>query len=105
MVYGQSIIDKVLTYFSQLKDAIIETLRGLPFFSGLSDFTLQWVIIGFFFFLAVAIIVPLIKWSVKVSLVAVIVSGIVAIFTSYSFWGILPFTALGTAVLLLFNRG
>ena len=95
---------EILKQISNLKQLMLSLLRSIPFLNNLPDNQLEWVFIGIVFTVAIFIIVPLLKLSVKIALGAVIFAGLVAFFTSFSFWGVLPFSGLGAAVVLFSNR-
>jgi len=100
----QSLIDSVLIKLASLKLAVLDLLRSIPFLDRFSDSVLEWILIASIFIIAVAVIIPLIKWSVKISLAAAAVAGIAALFTSMSFWCLLPFTGLGVAIVSFSNK-
>ncbi len=95
---------EILTQAANVKSTVLSVLRKIPFLSDLSDQTLQWVVIGTVFITVIAIIYPLIKWSAKVAVGAAVIAGALALFTSMSFWGLLPFAGLGVAVVLFSNK-
>lgn len=96
--------DEVLAQIANLKQFMISVLRNIPFLETLSNSQLEWVFIGLVFAILIAIILPLIKWSIKIAVGAVILAAILAFFTSSSFWAILPFTGLGVGIVLFSNK-
>ncbi|UCC79913.1 MAG: hypothetical protein JSW64_00740 [Candidatus Zixiibacteriota bacterium] len=95
---------EILTQAANIRSVILSVLRKIPFLTNLSDQALEWVVIGIVFIAVIAIIYPLIKWSAKVAVGAAVIAGALALFTSMSFWGLLPFTGLGIAVVLFSNK-
>jgi hypothetical protein len=83
---------------------VIWLLRQIPYVQNLAEKQLEWVFIGIMFLLVLVIIKPLIKWSITIAAGAAIVAGVIAYFTSFSFWGLLPFTGLGVAIVLLSHK-
>ena len=95
---------EILRLAANLKAAILSILKKVPFLESLPDGMLISIFIALVFIAAVVVIYPLIKWSVKVAAAAAIAAGVVMLFTSMSFWGLLPFTALGTAIVVFSNK-
>lgn len=95
---------ELLEQAANVKAVIMSLMRKVPFLGGLADTSLEWIFIALVFFVAVVVILPLIKWSVKISVAAVVIAGVVAFFTSFSFWGLLPFSGLGVAIVLFSNK-
>ena len=100
----QSLIDSALVKLASLKLAVIDFLRSIPILDRFSDSVLEWVLIAAIFIIAIIVIIPVIKWSVKISMAAAIIAGIAAFFTSMSFWVLLPFTGLGVAIVSFSNK-
>jgi len=98
------IIDVVREQVAHLKAVIIMILRYMPFLKNMSDGQLEWVFLGIIFAVSIFIIIPLFKYSVKISVAAVALAATVSFLSSYSFWGLLPFTGLGVAVVLFSNK-
>lgn len=96
--------DVVLVQIATLKQAVISVLRKIPYLGGLPDGQLEWVFIGLVFVVLISIMLPLVKWSVKIAVGAAALAALLAFITSSSFWGILPFTGLGVAIVLFSNR-
>ncbi len=96
--------DEVLAQIATLRQFIISVLRKIPYLGNLTDGQLEWIFIGLVFAILIAIILPLIKWSIKIAVGAVILAAILAFFTSSSFWAVLPFTGLGVAIVLFSNK-
>ncbi len=96
--------DEVLAQIANLKQFVISILRNIPFLGNLSDSQLQWIFISLVFIILISIILPLIKWSVRIAVGAVVLATILAFITSSSFWGMLPFTGLGVAIVLFSNK-
>lgn len=96
--------DEVLAQIANLRQFIISVLRKIPYLGNLTDGQLEWIFIGLVFAILIAIILPLIKWSIKIAVGAVILAAILAFFTSSSFWAVLPFTGLGVAIVLFSNK-
>jgi hypothetical protein len=96
--------DKIIAPIVGLKQSVISILRNIPFLETLPDSQLEWILIGIVFAILISIMLPLIKWSMKLAIGAVILAAIMAIVTSSSFWGMLPFTALGVAVVLFSKK-
>lgn len=95
---------EILKQVANVKSVILSVLRKIPYLSNLSDQVLQWVVVGIVFITVIAIIYPLIKWSTKVAVGAAVIAGALAFFTSMSFWGLIPFTGLGVAIVLFSNK-
>ena len=95
---------ELLAQAANVKTIIMSLLRKIPLLGNLSDGSLEWIFIAFVFIVAVVVILPLIKWSVKISVAAVVIAGALAFFTSFSFWGLLPFSGLGVAIVLFSNK-
>ncbi len=95
---------EILKQAANVKAVILSVLRKLPLLGNLSDQTLEWIFIGMVFVTVIAVIYPLIKWSAKVAVAAAVIAGALAFFTSMSFWGLLPFTGLGVAIVLFSNK-
>ena len=96
--------DEVLKQISTLKGFILSVLRNIPFLNNLADSQLEWVFIGIIFTVAIFVIVPLVKLSAKIAFGAIAFAAAAAYFTSFSFWGVLPFTGLGVAIVLFSNK-
>lgn len=96
--------DEVMAQIANLKHFVISILRKIPYLGDLSDGQLEWIFIGLVFMILISIILPLIKWSVKIALSAAVLAAILAFITSSSFWGMLPFTGLGVAIVLFSNK-
>ncbi len=96
--------DEVLAQIANLRQFVISVLRNIPFLETLSDSQLEWIFIGLVFAILIAVILPLIKWSLKIAVGAVILAAILAFFTSSSFWAVLPFTGLGVGIVLFSNK-
>jgi hypothetical protein len=101
----QSFIDRVLEQIAVIKTAIIDVLRLLPPLDRLSEATMEWILICLIFITAITIIIPILKWSIKVSIFAAVFAGIAAFFTTASFWSLLPFTGLGIVLFSYANKG
>jgi len=95
---------EILKQAANVKAVILSVLRKFPLLGKLPDQTLEWIFIGIVFITAIAVIYPLIKWSAKIALAAAVIAGALAFFTSMSFWGILPFTGLGVAIVVFSNK-
>ncbi len=96
--------DEIVAQIANLKQFIISVLRNIPFLETLSDSQLEWIFIGLVFAILIAIILPLIKWSIKITVGAVILAALLAFFTSSSFWAVLPFTGLGVGIVLFSKK-
>ncbi|MEE9554380.1 MAG: hypothetical protein V3W18_08800 [candidate division Zixibacteria bacterium] len=96
--------EEIIKQISNLKGLILSILRSLPFLGTLPDNQLEWIFIGIIFVISAFIIIPLIKLSTKIAFGAVIFAALIAYFTSFSFWGILPFSGLGVAIVLFSNK-
>jgi len=92
--------DEILAQIAHLKELVLSALRGIPFLGDLSDSRLEWVFFGMVFAVAAFVIFPLLKISVKVAVAAAAIAAVVAGLTSYSFWGVLPYSGLGVAIVL-----
>lgn len=96
--------DVVMAQIANLKQFVISILRNIPFLGNLSDSQLQWIFISLVFIILISIMLPLIKWSVRIAVGAVVLATILAFITSSSFWSMLPFTGLGVAIVLFSNK-
>ena len=96
--------DEVIAQIANLRQFVISVLRNIPFLETLSDSQLEWIFIGLVFAILIAIILPLIRWSIKIAVGAVILAAILAFFTSSSFWAVLPFTGLGVGIILFSKK-
>ena len=96
--------DEILAQIANMKMLIISALRRIPLLDGLSNGQLEWIFIGLVFIVTVTIILPLVKWSIKIAVGAAVLAGIIAFVSSFSFWGLLPFTGLAVAIVLFSNR-
>ncbi len=96
--------DEVMAQIANLKQFVISILRNIPFLGNLSDSQLQWIFISLVFIILISVILPLIRWSVKIAVGAVVLATILAFITSSSFWSMLPFTGLGVAIVLFSNK-
>ncbi len=96
--------DEIVAQIANLRQFVISVLRNIPFLETLSDSQLEWIFIGLVFAILIAIILPLIKWSIKIAVGAVILAAILAFFTSSSFWAVLPFTGLGVCIILFSKK-
>jgi hypothetical protein len=96
--------DVVLVQIATLKQAVISVLRKIPYLGDLPDGQLEWIFIGLVFMVLISIVLPLVKWSVKIAAGAAILAAILAFITSSSFWGMLPFTGLAVAIVLFSNK-
>ena len=96
--------DEVMAQIANLKQFVISILKKIPYLGDLSDGMLEWIFIGLVFMILILIILPLVKWSVKIAVGAVVLAAILAFVTSFSFWGIVPFTGLGVAIVLFSNK-
>jgi len=97
-------LDEITAQVSRLKGAVLAALHVVPVLGNLRDSQLEWIFIGLIFIVAAFVIYPLIKISLKISIGAVAIAALLAFLTSYSFWGVLPFTGLGVAIVLFSNR-
>jgi hypothetical protein len=95
---------EILSQATNVKATILAFLGNLPFLRELPDRVLQWIFIAVTFVTAIFLIYPLIKWSARVAVGAAILAALLTIFTSASFWALLPFTGLGVAIVLFSNR-
>ena len=95
---------EILKQATNVKAVILSVLRKIPLLGNLPDQTLEWIFIGMVFVTVIVIIFPLIKWSVKVAVAAAVIAGALAFLTSMSFWGLLPFTGLGVAIVIFSNK-
>ena len=95
---------EILAQAANVKAVILSILRRLPLLGNLPDKALEWIFIGLVFITAVAVIYPLLRWSAKIAVGAAVIAGALAFFTSLSFWGLLPFTGLGVAIVLFSNK-
>ncbi len=96
--------DEILEQVSNFKGLILSVLRSIPLFHNLPDIQLEWIFIGIMFITALFVIVPLIKLSAKIAIGGLALAALMAFFTSFSFWGVLPFTGLGAAIVLFSNK-
>lgn len=96
--------DEVMAQIANVKHLVTSILRKIPYLGDLSEGQLEWIFIGLVFVILISIVLPLIKWSVKVAVSAAVLAAILAFITSSSFWGILPFTGLGVAIVLFSNK-
>lgn len=95
---------EILKQIANVKAIILSILKKIPLLGSLPDSTLELIFITVVFLAAIVVIYPLIKWSVKIAIVAAALAGALAFFTSMSFWGILPFTGLGVAIVVFSNK-
>jgi len=96
--------DAILAHIARIKAAIISILHSIPALGRLSDSQLEWAFIGMIFIIAIFVIIPLIKYSFKIAIGAVAIAAAITCITSFSFWGLLPFTGLGVAVVMFSNK-
>jgi hypothetical protein len=96
--------DEMIAQAARLKGAIIWLLRKIPLLGGLTDRQMEWIFFGIVFAVFVSIMMPLLKLSTKIALGAAALAILVAYVTSFSFWGVLPFTGLGVAIVLFSNK-
>jgi hypothetical protein len=95
---------EILKQTANVKAVILSVLRKLPLLGKLPDQTLEWIFIALVFIIAVVVSYPLFKWSAKIAIAAAVIAGVIAFITSMSFWGLLPFTGLGVAIVLFSNK-
>lgn len=98
------IYDEIGTQTATLKQTALSFLKQIPLLSSLSDDQLGWVFLCLMLIIAMAVIVPLIKWSIKIAVGAAVLAAILTLVTSFSFWSILPFTGLAMAIVLFSNK-
>jgi hypothetical protein len=96
--------DEIVAQIANLKQFIISVLRKIPYLGDLNEGQLEWILVGLVFLILISIILPLIKWSMRIAVGAAALAAILAFFTSSSFWALLPFTGLGVAIVLFSNR-
>lgn len=96
--------DEMISQVTQLKGAIMWLLRKIPFLASLTDRQLEWIFIGLVFAVCISIIMPLLKLSTKIAFGAAVLAILIAYVTSYSFWGLLPFTGLAVSIVLFSNK-
>jgi hypothetical protein len=94
----------ILAQAASVKRTILSILGEIPFLKNVSDQALEWIFIVLVFVVAVAVIYPLFKWSAKIAIGAAAIAGILTLITSMSFWGLLPYTGLGVAIVLFSNK-
>lgn len=97
-------LDEMPAQVARVKGAIFAVLHSIPYLGNFPDSQLEWIFVGLMFATAIFIVYPLIKLSLKISVGAVAIAALLAISTSFSFWGVLPFTGLGVAIVLFSNR-
>jgi hypothetical protein len=98
------IYDIILEQIATLKQAVFTVLRKIPFLSALTDGQLQWVFIGLMLAISMVVIVPLIKWSVKIAVGGLALAAILTVVTSFSFWSLLPLTGLAVSFVLFSHK-
>lgn len=96
--------DEVVAQIANLKQFMISVLRKIPFLGNLAEGQLEWIFVGLVFLILISIIMPLIKWSMKIAIGAAALAAMLAFSTSSSFWALLPFTGLGVAIVLFSNK-
>jgi hypothetical protein len=96
--------DEIMAQIANLKQFIISILRKIPYLGNLTENQLEWVFIGLVFLILIFTILPLIRWSMRIAVGAAALAAILALITSSSFWGVLPFTGLGVAIVLFSNK-
>ncbi len=96
--------DELMVQVATLKTFVFSIIRKIPLLGDLGNSQMEWIFIGLIFVVITIIAVPLIKWSAKIALSAAGLAAILAFVTSFSFWGLLPFTGLGVAIVLFSNK-
>jgi len=96
--------EEMTTQIARLKSIVISLLKNIPYLDNLPESRLEWIFFGIVLVLAFFIAIPLMKMSAKIAVGAVALAAVLAYFTSYPFWGVLPFTGMGVAVVLFSNK-
>ncbi len=96
--------DEIVAQIANLKQFVISILRNIPYLGNLNEGQLEWVFVGLVFLILISIILPLIKWSMRIAVGAAALAAILAFFTSSSFWAVLPFTGLGVGIVLFSKK-
>jgi hypothetical protein len=96
--------DEIVARIANVRQFIISVLRKIPYLGNLTEGQLEWIFVSLVFLILISIILPLIKWSMKIAVGAAALAAILVFFTSSSFWALLPFTGLGVAIVLFSNK-
>ena len=96
--------EQLVKLVSASKQTVLGLLKSIPLVGTLPDNRLEWIFVAMLFVAMIAIIKPLVKWSLAVAVLASILAGFVALVSSFSFWSVLPFTGLGVIIVLFSNR-
>ena len=104
MEKARHILELVWHYVLLTKATAIQYARHLKPLDNLSDNVLSWIFICVIFFITVSIVMPIIKRSLRISIIAAAIAWGAAFLTTASFWSILPFSGLSVLLFSVANR-
>lgn len=98
------LLDEILTQIEAIKDALSAVFAHIPGIGLFASNHTNVILMLIMAVLTVAIIKPLVKWSILIVVGGTVLAVIISYTFSMTFWGVLPLTALGVSIVLFSNK-